>query len=43
MKYVAKHYVKIAGRTYTPGEIFDGKLVPDKEGLERLSSLGLVH
>lgn len=39
MKYVARHYVKIAGRTFTPGEIFDGKMVPDKEDLERLLRL----
>lgn len=43
MKYVARHYVKIAGRTYTPGEIFDGKKVPDEDAMERLLRLGAVQ
>ena len=30
MSYTAKHFVKIAGRMYTPGEIIDNPIPDDK-------------
>lgn len=42
MKYVSKHYVRFPGRTVTPGEIFDGKLL-DKEQLNRLIRLEAIQ
>lgn len=41
MRYIALHYVKIAGRTYTPGEIFEADIPPEKE--ERLLRLEAIR
>lgn len=41
MKYIALHYAKIAGRTYTPGEIFAADIPPEKE--ERLLRLKAIR
>ncbi len=41
MCYTAKHFVKIAGRMYTPGEIIDNPIPDDK--LQRLLRLGAVE
>ena len=41
MKYIAKHYVKVAGRMVTPGEIFEADIPPQKE--ERLLRLGAIQ
>ena len=41
MKYIAIGYPKIAGHTYTPGEIFDADIPSDKE--ERLLRLKAVR
>ena len=38
MTYIAKHYVKIAGRVYTPGELIPGDAVAKLNG-ERLEWL----
>lgn len=40
MSYLAKHYVNIAGRMYTPGEIVDREIAQSK--LQRLIRLGAV-
>lgn len=40
MSYTAKHFVRIAGRMYTPGEIIDNHIPDDK--LQRLLRLGAV-
>lgn len=40
MSYTAKHFVRIAGRMYTPGEIIDNPIPDDK--LQRLLRLGAV-
>ena len=43
MIYVAKHYTKIAGRKYTPGEIIDRPIPDDKrERLLRLKAIESV-
>lgn len=41
MRYAAKHFVKIAGCMYTPGEIVDNPIPEDK--LQRLLRLGAVE
>lgn len=41
MSYTAKHFVKIAGRMYTPGEIIDNPIQRDK--LQRLLRLNAVE
>lgn len=41
MSYTAKHFVKIAGRMYTPGEIIDNPIPDDK--LQRLLRLNAVE
>ncbi len=41
MRYAAKHFVKIAGCMYTPGEIIDNPIPEDK--LQRLLRLGAVE
>jgi len=41
MQYVAIHYVKIAGRMYTPGEIFTAELPAEKE--QRLITKGAIR
>jgi hypothetical protein len=41
MRYIAIHYVKVAGRTYTPGEIFPAEMTPEKE--ERLLRLKSIR
>ncbi len=41
MIYVAKHYTKIAGRKYTPGEIIDRPIPDDKR--ERLLRLRAIE
>lgn len=41
MSYAAKHFVKIAGRMYTPGEIIDNPIPDDK--LQRLLRLNAVE
>lgn len=41
MSYTAKHFVKIAGRMYTPGEIIDNPIQGDK--LQRLLRLNAVE
>ena len=40
MRYIARHYVRVAGRMYTPGEIFDG---PSGEKAERMIALGAIR
>lgn len=40
MSYTAKHYVKIAGRKYTPGEIIDIQIPEEK--LKRLLRLKAI-
>lgn len=40
MSYVAKHYTEIAGCKYTPGEVINTPIAPEK--LERLLRLGAV-
>ena len=35
MTYIAKHYVKIAGRVYTPGELIPGDAVAPRRCLLR--------
>ena len=41
MSYTAKHFVKIAWRMYTPGEIIDNPIPDDK--LQRLLRLNAVE
>lgn len=41
MFYVAKHYTRIAGRKYTPGEIIDGPIPAEKRA--RLLKIGAIE
>lgn len=40
MTYTAVHYVKVAGRSYTPGEIFTANMTAAEE--ERMLRLGAI-
>ena len=40
MRYAAIHYVKVNGRLYTPGEVIDGDIPPEKA--ERLIAIGAL-
>ncbi len=44
MMYIAKHYVKIAGRVYTPGELIPGDAVAklNSERLEWLQGIRAI-
>lgn len=44
MTYIAKHYVKIAGRVYTPGELVSGDVVAklNSERLEWLQGIRAI-
>ena len=44
MTYIAKHYVKIAGRVYTPGELIPGDAVAklNSERLEWLQGIRAI-
>ena len=42
MTYIAKHFVKIAGRMYTPGEIIDASAFADGGAIQRMERLGAI-
>ncbi len=41
MTYVARHYISVAGRTITPGEVFEAEF--ERDTLSRLLRLGAVE